>query len=477
MQQPRPKAWAVVSLASLLAVMACTGVSLPGLPQAETTPISDDSDDPSDLPEDRDPATDQTPAEGAEMSFPAVGRLIVLGSDGNLTLFEGGLEPRAITSDAERTDDFRRVYLHPTWSPNGWLSYVQLDLQDQSQATVRVLATRPGNEMDPVLLYESMTSQYVYGYWSPAVCENGVNCGRFAYLINDLARPGLDLHLAQVNDEAADDDIIESGGSIYYSWAPSGEELFWFRNSETLAIYDVASDSLDDDVDDDPGRFQAPAWSPLDNRLLFAREDGGINALTIIDGDRQQALGSSVGGAVFFSWSPNGEAVAHVHGQPGQPYSPVVIVSSDGGEETVYSDLSDVLAFFWSPDSSKLAVVTVEPFEAQPQANANGHTRLMSYQAQQPDFVLVWSVIEVETGDIARLASFLPTSEQFYILSFFDQYAQSHRLWSPDSRYLVYAAADPDTEDAEIMLLDTTTPGASPLSVTNGVQAIFTFGE
>ena len=78
-----------------------------------------------------------------------------------------------------------------------------------------------------------------------------------------------------------------------------------------------------------------------------------------------------------------------------------------------------LLSFFWSPDGSKIAYFT--PGEEQG---------------------AIWvAVLDVETGSHKLLASFLPTSEMLTMLLFFDQYAYSHLLWSPDSRSLVIAGA------------------------------------
>jgi TolB protein len=78
-----------------------------------------------------------------------------------------------------------------------------------------------------------------------------------------------------------------------------------------------------------------------------------------------------------------------------------------------------VMAFFWSPDASKLAFAAVDR------------------QAQG----LSWFVADATGKTKKQIGTFLPSEEQIRHFAFFDQYAQSHGLWSPDSRYLVYAGS------------------------------------
>jgi hypothetical protein len=75
---------------------------------------------------------------------------------------------------------------------------------------------------------------------------------------------------------------------------------------------------------------------------------------------------------------------------------------------------------------------------------------------------------------MASLQGFLPTRDMLYFLSFFDQFAQSHRLWSPDSRYLVYAELTSESRQL-IHLLDTNDPAAWPLTLTEGQIGIWSY--
>jgi TolB protein len=58
-----------------------------------------------------------------------------------------------------------------------------------------------------------------------------------------------------------------------------------------------------------------------------------------------------------------------------------------------------------------------------------------------------WAVIEVGDGKTYDLTDFAPSRPLLQVFQYFDQYALSHRVWSPDSQHLVFtgsAGADAD---------------------------------
>jgi hypothetical protein len=55
----------------------------------------------------------------------------------------------------------------------------------------------------------------------------------------------------------------------------------------------------------------------------------------------------------------------------------------------------------------------------------------------------------------------------FYLLAFFDQFSQSHRIWSPDSRYIVYSETA-DGGESLVKILDTLAEPFVPFTVAEG---------
>jgi Tol biopolymer transport system component len=73
-----------------------------------------------------------------------------------------------------------------------------------------------------------------------------------------------------------------------------------------------------------------------------------------------------------------------------------------------------VFALVWSPDASKIAFEVAGP--------AADH--------------LSWKVADSATGEVRKLVDSLSSNDPLVYLLFFDQYANSNSLWSPDSRQL-----------------------------------------
>lgn len=126
-----------------------------------------------------------------------------------------------------------------------------------------------------------------------------------------------------------------------------------------------------------------------------------------------------------------------------------------------------MLAFFWSPDSDQIAYVTTT-------AVSPGSFSAKMSSARQGTGGLSWSVLDVESGAVRSYGSFVPTEQMLYVLTYFDQFAQSHRLWSPDSRHLVYSEMTANSE-AMISLLDTTQETSVPLFIAEGLVGIWSF--
>jgi len=77
----------------------------------------------------------------------------------------------------------------------------------------------------------------------------------------------------------------------------------------------------------------------------------------------------------------------------------------------------DVVAFFWSPDSTKMAYVTL--------TDAQG--------------VLRWNAYDLAVGTQQRLVDFLPSTDQLVVFRYFDQYDPSHSQGSPGSGAILFA--------------------------------------
>jgi len=264
--------------------------------------------------------------------------------------------------------------------------------------------------------------------------------------------------------------ILGRSAPFFYSWSPDGQSMVWFLDQQALVVYDLATNRATD-LPDTPGVFEAPSWSPTDQRLLIAGNDGisgrelRESHIIIVDKGQRIDLSEITDTPIYFEWSPDGTRVAWASG--GDPLDPVIISQADDADQTVTTQVENVVAFFWSPDSTKLAVVALEPVGDD-----------VADMSSPLSVIFTWWVVDTGTGEASKLARFFPTPEQFDLFRNFDQYAQSHRVWSPDSRYIVYAdlpERGSKTLPGTIRLIDTEEPGSEAIALMEGRQAIFSF--
>jgi TolB protein len=105
-----------------------------------------------------------------------------------------------------------------------------------------------------------------------------------------------------------------------------------------------------------------------------------------------------------------------------------------------------VAAFFWSPDGSRIAY----------------------FVPNAADQTVTLKVLTVKTGDVRTVTSFTPSPFFLTVLNEFGQYSESVRLWSPDSRFLLYCAMSPDSFDIMMAYAD---QSIAPRKIGDGMMA------
>lgn len=323
-------------------------------------------------------------------------RLIVLRDDGNLASMApdgGAIVP--LTSEAG--PDVR--VSQPVASPDGrYLAWVEIRADRPSVVT----ATRVGQVRDEIPLRIAP----FFLQWDPTST-------RIAYLGSIGIGIGFGvIRAAMVHPY----DVPVGGGSpLYLSWAPDGKELFVHVGADTLGSTDMVHELRK--LVDAPGTFQAPSWLP-DGRTLFDRVKGHDQQLVVADGDRRRVLATFRGG-VLFETSPDGTRVAYRIDRGNGSQDGVYVQGIDGGKPIAVTH-DETTAFFWSPTSDALLLMTPE----------RGST------SAQP--LHRWRVWDGRMRFVS--APFLPSPTFFeQYVPFFDQYAQALTPWSPDGKAFAYA--------------------------------------
>ncbi len=397
------------------------------------------------------------------------GYIAFIGEDYNVYVVGNEFSsPTALTTDAS----FLRRYQFPTWSTDGRLAFFCCNVQYSPETLVEAYVAS-ADLTAPKLLYQARNEGYTYSYWSPADCAIGEGCRDLALL---LTRPSASFKVEILRQTEIGSELRETstGAPFYFSWSSDGQQMLWYRNNRLLSYFDVETSAITD-LDERPLFFQAPAWSPVDERaaVTLLAEDEQSTTLTILEPDGSMVpLRTGLQGLTNFSWSPDGRYIGY-RLLTADGITAVQVIDSTTGESVAFSGEQNVIAFFWSPDGSKLAYLT-------PNLSGGvqrGQTISNMEQVQGQRFSLVWHVLEVETNQNRFLTNFEPTDTMLYLLGYFDQFSQSHRVWSPDSRHLVYGEVIRTGQNPvqQIALLDTLVEQPTSVSVANGEIGIWSY--
>ncbi len=393
-----------------------------------------------------------TPVQEAGLpSPPAVPRprLVLVAPDGSLqTLDADGSDARTLSAPG-------LSFQFPAWSPDG--RFIAAPGNDGAEAGVWVL--RDAEDSQPKAVYGSRNRAPIYLYWSP-------DGRQISFLANDL--PGLALWLAEPEGKTAARKV-ETGQPFYWDWAGDGERMLihtgGLGSDGLITFIDADGASLSGEMAP-PGPFQAPGISP-DGRYIAFAESGaaGASAVVIEDmtqaGVRQSAVHQ---GFAALGWSPARDQLAFISPPVLAPhfFGPLQLLeAADGSLRTLSSHT--VIAFFWSPDGKTIALLSPADGSG---ARAPGPAQASSV------FLDLW-LVDVASGDERKLATFQPGLlfvTQF--LPFFDQYALSHRLWSPASDALALPVREADgSERIYIFPSD----GSDPRPLAEGSMAFWTW--
>lgn len=394
--------------------------------------------------------------QGRDALVELPGRIAYIGSDFNVYVM--GLHNNNTTALTNDGDNPTRRYTWPTWSESGELAFFCCEGLVGAEV---YMVQAESNESE--LVYTGEGEAFTYANWSPRQCEAGENCRDLAVLLNQVVDSQFDVRLIRNGVEDSPNTVVNTSAPFYFSWSPEGNQLLNFRNDSVLEIYDVTSEQADI-IEAVPGVFQAPEWSPVDDRLLVGirSEDGESTDLTIIAAENVIPLLTDIRGLVTFNWSPDGNYIAYssVSERGGNL---LYVIDAITGNIVAQTVADPVFAYFWSPDSASLAYVTT----ATPQG---------SFSAKQQTGGLAWGILDVANDETRRYANFIPTQQMIYMLNFFNQFAQSHSIWSPDSTHIVFGE-QVSLDESTVNILNVTRSNSTPFAIADGVIGIWSYDE
>ena len=131
-----------------------------------------------------------------------------------------------------------------------------------------------------------------------------------------------------------------------------------------------------------------------------------------------------------------------------------------------------VIAFFWAPDGKTVAALSA-PEPGDDNVAGVGRATLVasgSAQAAATGVKVRLTFLTVATGAIRSRGTFA-LSENFVdqVLPYFDQYALSHRVWSPDSASIALPVVAEGTEQVVVVQAD----GSGARRVADGIEGFW----
>lgn len=348
----------------------------------------------------------------------AINRIVYVDDEGDLYTVDPGGEDRrrALPEDAGQLDDPGGAAISavnwPAWSPVGeriafsWVSRtagrlaVRLLVTDLESGRVTRIYENPPDV--PPGIAPNLPH---YISWSP-------DGGRLAFLT--MTASGQTLFLTR-SDGSGPVQPVASGAPFFPIWAPGSDRLLIHLADQ---LYEVEVGAAPRSLAAASRAYRVPAWSPDGRRIAFVEETPDEPRLIVEDrpsGERRP-LGAVRPGVALTGSPRRAELAVSQPPAPGGAYRGIEIVDlGDGARRSIVKE--DLLAYFWSPDGRQIAYVGVDLNESE----------------------LYWAVVGADGRGRRRLISFLPSRDTMTALTFFDQYASSVRVWSPDSRSLVFA--------------------------------------
>ena len=373
-----------------------------------------------------EPDSEQLAADESEP--PMVNRIAFIDNSGDLFLINpdstgeerltGDVRAGLLAQGFDRGDS----YSWPTWSRDGAriaASRVSLsgDSPGLSVQLFDVATGRTGVAYENELQAPVADGTPHYIYWAP---DNR----RLSFLAP--TPEGLTLFVRDV-DSGEEPGAVAVGAPLYYHWA-ADSSLLAVHGGDRVVLQEPTPEGDEARVAVDAIAFRAPAISPGGSQVAYAGIGGGLRgvflASTERDGPPPRML-METDGLTAFTWAPDGSSLAVAERlRVNVPvFDRLRLITPDGTESNVLVD-EQLVAFYWSPQGDQIAWIGIDPL------------------SQSMDLMVSPVQDGRAAGEARRLFRFTPTGELFVMFSFFDQYAYSHSIWSPDGSALVLTGTD-----------------------------------
>ncbi|BCX05435.1 MAG: hypothetical protein KatS3mg053_3373 [Candidatus Roseilinea sp.] len=391
----------------------------------------------------------------------------------------------------------------PAWSPDGRRIAAVGGAPDR--AGVFVFEDEASDALQLTLsraIYESDREAPVYVFWSP-------DGQHLSFITNRPEERSLGLHIAAVTDASlsafgqATHRLVATGRPCFWDWSADGKRILLHtglasEDDSQLKFIDPFNPASGNASIARPGLFQAPGIARSGRFWAFGQVNRAGELQLVVDGrSANNRMLVPHHGVAAMNWSPTRDQLAYI--SPTEPvrtyYGPLRVLDATTGKVTLLTD-DVVLAFFWSPDGRYIAYFTLANIaehirlnilpNADAAARDGGFCNRAEVESEQAaesgeieDARTLWFnlwVVDLEQGEHRLITTFEP-AETFvnHFLPFFDQYALSHRIWSPDSDALVLPITkhDEDEERTIVYVVPMLRRGGLPRPIAEGSMAFW----
>lgn len=373
--------------------------------------------------------------------FASSGSMAIVGNDGSLSLVDAS--GRSIGLSAPDT-----MIGFPAWSPDGTRIAAIKTGTEKAILVFDAKAAASGQPVEPVVIFRSSTLGAFYLSWTPD--------GRSVSFLAEET-DGLSLRVAPADGSAPLDGSgpgtkIRSGNPFYFDWIGSDRLFAHIGTGLNAFLGEIGTNGASaSPALATPGDFRSPVMSGDQAFISYVRGAAAGSAEVVIarrDGSNEHTM--PVFGTAAVVFDPVGDTVASIGlSQPGPspfsiPIGPVRLIDPTSGKVRTLVD-GRVVSFWWSPDGKTIAALRIQPAPGGSSAvSVTSSASPLPSPSQAPTEIRLLFV-DVASGEIQSQRVVQP-GRLFIdqLLTYFDQYALSHRIWAPDSSSLLLPVTDKD---------------------------------
>ena len=344
------------------------------------------------------------------------------------------------------------MYGFPTWSPDGRRIAATLTAANEiSILVIDAQRAEQGLAVTPTTIFHSTSVAPFYLFWTPD--------GRD---VSFLASEGDILTLRTAASDgtgaltgAGEGTVVRTGNPFYFDWIARDRLVAHIGTGSTAFLGEIGRDGKPTGPSvPTPGTFRAPVASRNGQSIAFVRGGDSTPAEVVVSGhDGANEHSMPVFGPASVDFDPSGRMLASLG--PTQPVStdiqiplgPVRLMDVATGRVRSLLD-GTVVSFWWSPDGKTIAALRIQPATTAEPGSSPEPSIIPTAASPSPsvpanEVRLVF--VDVASGNIESQQLVSPASRFVdQLLTYFDQYALSSQIWSPDSTSILLPETDAD---------------------------------